>query len=239
MIRTSEPEGYAQTVALLCLGESDAYAEDPLHVYRRMVRNRFRDVLTASTPRFSKVVGERVMERWLERWLAGDGPTTRLFWALPLTARESVRALAATGEIAPWQLAIADYELAVWETRHAPFPADAPTVDFSFDLSPRITSAHLRRTLTHALSDVETPAADTHHVFFRKADGVVCVRTLNRVAGLVLDAITLPGDASLTTRMQAIVKQHGLKAGPEFAVSLGEMLAGWLEDGLLLGSAPA
>lgn len=235
MLRDHEPAAYVREVSRVCLASAEAHAHDPLHVYRRMVRKRFRDVLEASTPRFAKVAGESVMGRWLDRWLDGDGPRTRAFWSLPLTARETLRALVHEGTLPAWQSAIAEYELAVWETRHTPFPGDEEAFELAFDRVPLVTRARLRVTLTHEPRDEESPPVEARYVLFRRRDGSVGARTLNRVAALVLDALVAEGDATLTTRMQHMIARHGLKGGPELAASLGELFAAWLEDGLLLG----
>jgi hypothetical protein len=228
---------YAEAVRALCLGAGSPDASAPLHVYRRMVRVRFRDVLASSTPRFVKAAGDAALDAWVDHWLETTGPTTRLFWQLPLTAHASAHALAASGVLAPWQLALLTYELALWETRHTAFPESTPAGAFAFDRPPVLTRARKRITLTHRAGDTQADAEETHYVLFRRADDSVGARTLNRVGALVLSAMEQESAVALDARMRALLTDHALAGGQTFAVSLGEMLAAWMEDGLLLGSA--
>lgn len=234
-------EVLATAVEALCLDASPP-ATDPdalaarLGVYRSMVRSRMRGVLVASAPRFVRAVGEDATRVWLTRWLDGDGPTTRIFWRLPLTAERAADTLVAEGLVTEAQRALLAFELTLWRVRHARFPSDPPAAPLAFDRAPRLTRAHARVDFAFDVTRDDLPEARTQLVVFRRADDSVGVRTLNRVGALVLDALLETGGASIADRARTLVTTHGLAGGEAFAAALGGMLADFVEDGLLLGA---
>lgn len=237
------PRARAEAIERACLSAHPSYDVTVLgpdaarfDVYRRMVRARFRDVLVASAPRFTKAAGDEVIDAWLTRWLDADGPNTRLFWALPLTAEPFVTALRDEGLVAPSHHALVLYELAMWRVRHAPFATDAGVEPLDFARVPVLTNAHHRLDLDFAPSETSGVAEASRFVFVRRADDTVRVRSLDRIGALIFDAVARDGDATLTERVRDVVSANGLGATPAFAASVGELFAAWMEDGLLLGS---
>lgn len=237
------PHARAEAIERACLSAHPSFDVATLgpdaarfDVYRRMVRARFRDVLVASAPRFAKAAGDHAIDVWLTRWLDADGPSTRLFWALPLTAEPVVDALRDEGLIVSSHYALARYELSMWRVRHAPFTADEAVEPLDFARVPVLANARARLDLDFAPSEAPADAEASRFVFVRRADDTVHVRTLDRVGALLFDALARGGDATLTERVRDVVSANSLSATAAFAASVGALFAAWIEDGLLLGS---
>ncbi len=237
------PRARVEAIERICLSAHPAYDAAVLgpdaarfDVYRRMVRARFRDVLIASAPRFAKAAGDEVIDTWLTRWLDADGPSTRQFWALPLTAERFVTALRDEGLVAPSHHALALYELSMWRVRHATFAIDGVVEPLDFARVPVLTNARHRLDLEFAPSETPTVAEASRFVFVRRTDDTVRVRSLDRIGALIFDAVARGGEATLTERVRDVVSANGLGATAAFAASVGALFAAWTEDGLLLGS---
>ncbi|MFW5925947.1 MAG: putative DNA-binding domain-containing protein [Myxococcota bacterium] len=211
-------------------------------LYRTMVRDRLRDMITAGLPRTIALVGEPTFRADFERWLDQAPPRTRyLREILPAFVSFSLPRWSADDAYPPWTADLARYETARWEVWYQP---DAPfePAELSFDRYPVVNPAlRLLRSIQPVHDERPAgepyPAESVHLVLYRTPEHRVDVWVLNGMAADLLEAWQA-GDRTVTETVRAVAERRGVQIGPSFVDKLSETIAQFLQKGIVLGSHP-
>ncbi len=207
-------------------------------IYRSMVRKRLFDVVSNALPRSKRTLGAEAFLNQVAQWLAmTGGPESNLFRCVPndFAAFALPRFKAADPA---WLSDLARYEIARWDVKYAP-SKHLPTVEFNFDLAPVLTPS--LRILELAYPVHQEPSSKLHSpeatwlCVYRDSEHEVVVWKLNALAANLVRA-WIPGDQTMTQSVHGVAAEHGIEIGPEFVDKLSDMLADFIERGILLGS---
>jgi len=221
------------------LGNTDRW-----QLYRQMVRSRISKVVRNAFPRFSQALGDEAIQSEIETWLHETPPTSRYFREAP---SEFFQHLTRAMPGGPTPLS-ATQELAMFEhsrwTRRFCLPQDAPEaseLDFSRPplLNPTAALHEFGHPVHQADARVESlSSSPTWLCIYRDfKEHRVQTRVLNPTAYALLQRWSQP-DKTLTETIEDAQADLGFAIDTSFLERLGELLASFLDDGLLLGSRP-
>ena len=209
-----------------------------------MVRARIYRVVRNALPRFSEALGKDKAQSRVDSWLHSSPPTSRYFREAP---SEFFQHLRRTEEQAP-TLHPAVHELAVFEhsrwTRRFCLPQVAPeasALDFALPplLNPTVALHGFRYPVQRTDLPVENlPETPTWLCIYRDFERhQVQTRVLNPTAHALLER-WVQSDRTLTETVKNVQQELGFAIDTSFLDRLGELIATFLSDGLLLGSRP-
>lgn len=210
-------------------------------LYRTMVRDRLRDMISAGLPRTIALVGKPAFHDAFDRWLDRAPPRTRYIREiLPAFVSFSLPSWT-TDDTRPWTADLARYETARWEVWYQEDPP-RETVEFSFDRRPAVNPALRVVRLGHPVHDERTldapyPAEPVQLALYRTPEHRVDIWVLNAMAADLLEAWQA-GDRTVTETVRGVAERRGIQLGPSFVEKLSEMIAQFLQKGILLGSHP-
>jgi len=205
-------------------------------LYRRMVQSRIDTLLGSALPRSLERLGAEARAAHVAAWFATERPRSRYFWRLPLDFATFLgpRLCAEDAPLAE----LLRFERASWEVRQRQTPAAPPTVGFSFErrpvLDPSVLVLHFAHPVHLADAPLDQPAS-THLCLHRGADGALGVLALNPIAAALLEAMR-EGEGSLAELVRGVTEARGTAIDQAFLEKLGELIATFLERGILLGS---
>jgi hypothetical protein len=206
-------------------------------VYRSLVRARLIGVTKAAFPRTAFAIGEDSFGRIIDEWFGNGGPTTRYIRHVPNElAGFAIPIWKSTAE--PWVADLARYEIASWSVRHGP-PNPAPEAELRFDARPVVGAAVALVRLNHPVHETPTPASG-----YERQPVILCIyrnekhravsQTLNPLAADLLEAWQR-GDETITESVHRVAGAHDTAVGPAFVEKLSELMARFIEQGILLG----
>lgn len=212
-------------------------------LYRHLVRTRLRQLARASAKRTVKAVAPEEWKALVDDWMAASAPRTRTYWRV---ANElAAFALPRLGEsegVPAWAADMLRYDNAIWNVRFERYPDPPETVDFTFERppvpNPALVLLELDYPVNRELAEGETvyPRERTHLAVVRRpSDGMASTWTLNPMAAQLL-ATWREGTLDMTESVKRVAEARGAAIDQAFVEKLGEMLAGFLERGILLGS---
>lgn len=199
-------------------------------IYRGLVRSRFFKVVKSALPRFAAVVD---VDPLVISWLADAPPTARLFRLLPEQFFASVDWTA----FPAWQRELAILEISGWIARYdnTPFPE---TTDFTFQGVPAMnpTAMVLRFEYpVYQVDQTEYARKPSNLCVYRNVQGKAMMWSLNDMSAALFMRFSR-GDADVTTCVKEVCEARGAAIDERFLEKLGEIIAGALERGILLGS---
>jgi hypothetical protein len=207
-------------------------------IYRSMVRKRLVDVVSNALPRSKHALGTEAFLDHIAQWLAATGgPKTNLFRRVPNDFVDF--ALPRWDQAAhAWLSDLAQYEIARWDVKYGPSEHPA-IVDFDFELAPVLTPSlrvlQLAYPVHEESSSKPQSREETWLCVYRNEQHEVVVWKLNALAASLVRA-WIPGDQSMTQSVHRVAAEHGTEIGTDFVAKLSEMLADFIERGILLGS---
>ncbi len=206
-------------------------------VYRDLVRSRLIGVVEAALPRTKAALEMTSFDRIIDEWLSAGGPQTRYFRQVPNELAEfAIPVLQETAE--PWVADLARYEMARWTVRHAP-PNPEPTGEFTFETRPVVATALTVLRLDHQVHETPTPTRGYPHFpvvlcIHRNREHRAVPQTLNPLAADLLEAWQR-GEETVADSVHRVAKEHGTEIGPAFVDKLSTLMAGFVEQGILIG----
>lgn len=208
--------------------------------YRNMVRARLRKVCGNALSRTSDAIGEERFDALFVDWLAQAPPKQRYFREVPIGFLEhATEALGSAAE--PWLLDLARYELTTWRVKFADDRNLPTAVDLDFELPIALNPALELLDTTHAVHQPVQghayPADPTRYAIYRDAEFRAVTMILTPMARALLDAWTDSG-TSLTQHVQTVTKARGRTVDAGFIDGLSNMLADFIERGIVRGSLP-
>lgn len=209
-------------------------------LYRDMVRSRLRRMLNAGIPRTVAALGEAEYGAWFDRWLAERPPGTR--YIREIVPEFVAFALPRWGQPA-WVDDLLRFETARWEVGYLDAPAPSVT-DFAFENAPVPNPALRRLRLRHRVHEAKKPGPNGYEkvatclcVFRRPSTDRIATWVLTERAMDWMDAFC-DGEGPTTARIQKVAAARGETIDPTYVEALGATVADFLENELLLGSAP-
>lgn len=214
-------------------------------LYRKMVRSRFWETITASLPRTREAVSAEGFSRAFAQFLAVAPPRSRRIRDVTQEfARFASRWWRDHPEgCPPWGVDLARYESA----RHAvasapPAPSRAALSDFAVHLAPALTPA---RSLLRLNWDVHLPTRGSGHeagtwslLLYRAASDEVETLMLSETAADLAEAMAV-GRKPVTTCVAELIALHGGGVDEAFLESVATLLSDLVERGVVLGSLPS
>ncbi len=204
-------------------------------VYRDLVRSRLVHVVGVALRRTKEAVGDDAFDRVLDEWLGSGGPKTRYLRHVPSELAEFGLTVWDATEPA-WVADLARYEIAVWETRHA--PADHGSYeDLAFDRVPVVRAPlHVLRLGHPVHRSLEGRRGydpePTLLCVYRDETLDTATRVLNPLAADLLDAWQR-SEETITESVERIASAHGTEIGPAFVEKLSALIADFV-----VGAAP-
>ncbi len=210
---------------LTFLGDRDRWL-----VYRGLVRSRFFSVVKSAFPRLAGFID---LDPLVVAWLAKAPPTARLFRLLPEQFFSSVD----WNAFPVWQRELAILEISGWMTRYdnAPFPE---VTDFAFERIPAVNPTAMILRFNHPVYHIERtefPARPGNLCVYRGPNQKAMMWSLNDMSAALFMRFQV-GDADVTTCVKEVCEARGAAIDEAFLEKLGEVIAGALERGILLGS---
>lgn len=212
-------------------------------LYRSMVRERLWKEIAVALPRTRRAAGDGVLERVFERHLDEDPPRSRFFHGIVLEfATSALPALRADASLAPWVADLAEYEAALWEVSDLDGRPSAAPAELSFDRPPLLSPT--LRLLSLAYPVHESPRPDGSYVaaartlaIFRAADDQR-PRTwaINAVTHELLRMWQADPGLSISQGVRTLGRTRGIAVDEAFVDKLCDVLARFVEVGLVLGS---
>lgn len=208
-------------------------------LYRSMVRFRLEDICRRAFKRGLVALGEERFIGLVAAWLEAEGPRTPYFWRVPLemiafTLQHSDVAASESADV----LELLRYEAALWRTRHQPCAVASDVVELDFErpivLNPTIEQLDLE----HPVHEGERPFMNetTHLLLYRRPEDEETITwTLSPFAAALVRRCGDHRDEPLkeSIRQVATLRKSAIDAG--LIESLGELLARFLENGIVLG----
>lgn len=236
---------HLETIQRVCFDEAPSEADletlgarDRWQTYRRMVRTRLVEVIHIALARTAEAVGEEALSSHIARWLAQRGPTTRYFRQVPIEFAAFVLPALEQHDI-PWLADLARYEIACWAAKHGPGD-HAPVTTFSFERAPVVNPVLTVLRLSHPVHEGPTP--DTGYTpqhtclcVYRDPKHAAVTWTLNPVAADLVEAWA-PGIETVAESVKAVAAARGTLIDTRFIEKLSEMIADFIDRGILLGS---
>ncbi len=236
---------HLEMIQRVCFDESPSQADlnalgsqDRWETYRRMVRTRLVEVIHIALARTLAAVGKETLSSHIATWLAERGPRTRYFREVPIEFAAFVLPALERHEL-PWVADLARYEIACWSAKHG--PADHPPVTaFSFDRPPVVNPVLTVLRLSYPVHEAPTPVAgympqDTPLCVYRDPSHAAVTWTLNPVAADLVEAWA-PGLQPVAESVKAVAAARGTIIDAHFIEKLSEMIADFIDRGVLLGS---
>lgn len=207
--------------------------------YRNMVRARLRKVCGNALPRTEDAIGEERFEALFVSWLAEAPPKHRYFREVPIGFLD--HASTALRAIAPWVADLARYELTTWCVKFAD-DRDLPAVvelDFALPiaLDPSVALLDTSHTVHQPVEGHAYPETAMRYAIYRDADFRAVTMILTPMARALLEAWADSG-TSLTQHVQTITTARGRAVDAGFIDGLSNMLADFIERGIVRGSLP-
>ena len=213
-------------------------------VYRRMVRDRLRRVVSNAFPRTVSEIGEASYFQHFDAWLAATPPSNRYYRGVPEEFATHLRsAWQQTAPPAAWMPDLLTLELTRWTRRYA-LPETSPaSTELTFEAPPLCNPTAQLLRLEHAVQEKPGEGESfsrqpTYICVYRNLpDDQIRSQVLNPVAASMCK-LWLEGEMTLTQSVEAACRDAGVGITESFIERLGEMLASFIERGLLLGSRP-
>ena len=236
---------FPDTFARLCLSR-EASPDDlralggdpsPWLTYRRLVRARLGEAVTAAFPRTMAYVGDAAMRARVDDFLATAPPSTRYVRGIPGDFMAFVDARPDAFDATARDLAA--YELAVLDITFAADPDDRAAVDFAMDLPAALAPARRLLSLAHEVDLLPLegvyPAHPRRLCVYRSPDDHQVVTLVLSPLAYALLARLDAGD----TMTEAFARAAAAERVPLDATVVGEfgnLVADLMERGLLRGS---
>jgi hypothetical protein len=213
-------------------------------IYRDMVRHRLRGECRVAMPRLHAALGDEALDRLFEAHLAEEPPRTRLFREVVLDfARSAEPRLRADQGLPPWAAELCRYEATLWEVGDLPDRVGLDLLDFAFD-GVAVTAGALRLLrLTHAVQG----KPDEHGAYPERPTLLAVHRpaderrgrawTLSPFAFDLLERLQQEED-TVSDAIKAVAQARGVGIDQKFLEGLTDVLARWVQRGVLLGSKP-
>jgi hypothetical protein len=236
-----------RALGALCLAErweparALALGDEPARwrVYRELVRGRMLTVLTEALPGSARALGTERMDGLLASFLLQSPPSSRYVRDLaPAFVGFVLGHPEHASELQPWDRERLAYEAAVHETAIAPEPDLAAVGAFTMD-RPAVFTPALRflrvRWDVHGGTARPEPCERALLLYREEDTGRVVTLELSPDAAALV-ALALPGDRDLTGCVRAILATRDGPTEARWLEGLVELLATWLDQGVLLGS---
>lgn len=238
------PLAYQQAVARICFdaslpqetvadlgGDAARWA-----LYRRMVRSRLRRAAGEGLPRTFELLGDENTRAHFNAFLAAVPPRSRY---LRDVVSEFADALVADPNVTAAVKDCAQYEAAKWEVRDRPGDVPADVGTFDFDRVPAVNPVRSCVEVSHAVWDnPETALEEPVSMWIARdtSDRVASVA----VRGVHLEVLNLwaRGEASAADALHQLASRGLLTVDAAFIDTLCDVLAVWIERGIVLGSVP-
>lgn len=211
-------------------------------LYRSMVRTRLEEVCRTAFERGVPALGDERFLNLFARWLDAEGPRTAYFWHVPLEMMRFAMARLEEEGIDAAVLELLRFEGTRWRTRNEPFP-DAPPADaLAFErpivLNPTLVQLDVAYPVHEGTPPF--PAEPTRLLLFRAPRiEELCTWTLNPFAAALVERCRAVPDEALADAIRAVADARGSTMDAGLIDSLGELLAQFLEHGIVLGGRPA
>lgn len=213
-------------------------------VYREMVRHRLRGECRIALPRLHAALGDDVLDRLFEVHLAHEPPRTRWFREVVLDfARSAEPRLREDASVPPWAAELCRYEATIWEVGDLPDRVGLDLLDFSFEHVAVTASALRLLRLTHAVQgkpddDGSYPHTPTWVAVHRPANERRSrAWTLSPFAFDLLERLQREED-TVADAIKAVAQARGVGVDAKFLEGLVDVLARWVQRGVILGSKP-
>ena len=208
--------------------------------YRNMVRARLRKVCGNALPRTNDAIGDERFDALFVAWLAEAPPKHRYFREVPLGFLEhATPTLRAAPE--PWLLDLARYELTTWQVKYADDRDLPDVVDIDFErpiaLNPALALLDTSYAVHQPVEGHAYPEESMRYGIYRAADFRAITMILTPMARALLEAWSDSG-TSLTAHVQTVTKARGRTVDAGFIDGLSNMLADFIERGIVRGSLP-
>ena len=219
-------------------------------VYRRIVRQRLREVVGHAFARLRARLGGERFDAIVARWLASAPPRSPHLRDVPgemLAWLESNPSALRAFDAAPFALDLARFE---WAELAVAYAADGPrgledgceVGELAMDRTAILAAAHVRLDLVypvHRLADdaIDLAPSPVPLCLYRDHTPLdVQTLELSPTAAAIVDALAR-GRVTLTRAVEVSAARHGAAIDAPFVEALSEVLADFVERGLVLGSA--
>ncbi len=209
-------------------------------IYRKMVRSRLLKVIHAALPRTRRSAGDAWIEQRFDEWLRTSPPKTRFFREIPVVFHHDVGDQWSSSDIRPWIQDLALFEVTCWSVKYLEHHDGEPK-EFSFDRPPIVNPALRVLHVTYPVHKKSLPESryqpGSHHlcVYRDRSSHEAITWTLNPMAKALLES-WIPGDRSVTECVQQVSRERDTGIDQTFLEKLSEMLADFLQRGIILGS---
>ena len=241
---------YEQAFARICMDRQVAEADiealggdsSRWMLYRRMVRKRLIRMTKDSLPRTVELMGEELYGRAFEDFMAERGPRSRYVRDVTLEFEDYLgdwipRSAAELPDALP---DLARYEATIWEVKdiEGVIPEAA---EFDFDARPMLNPLHRVLRVDHPVHSRAKIDSGRYEpgparlVVFRKPNDRVATIALSDWASALIE-LWACGDRSATESVQALGEAGIVGVDEAFIGQLCDVLALWIERGLVLGS---
>jgi len=231
----------AQDSSSHALGEFDR-EQGNWEIYRHMVQHRLLEMVRRALPRTLALVGEDIVTSSFAGYLKHVGPVSRYIRDSVTEFANYAEARWRTSEQVPAVAAsLIRYESECWSRAHVPVVFPAHVAEFSFELpillNPTLSILQLEYPAHQATVTVSSPPEATAIAIFRHPE-THRVHTWN--LSVWSRALLLAWRAQAALPAEQVVKDTlkalGRDLTPQLISGLCDMLAGFLEHKLVLGS---
>jgi hypothetical protein len=211
-------------------------------LYRDMVRSRMQKMIENGLPRTVKALGDERYGAMYAQWLAESPPRTRYIREIvPAFVAFATPRWNADESVPRWAIELAEYESTRWVVgqEHVEWPSDVS--EFTFEKIAVMNPTLRLLRFEHRVSD---PLPEGATDYERKKTAVIVYRRPDndRIGAWIPNALSadlvegwLREDASVAEVVKRVCAEKCAPIDENLVESLGTMLAGFLEKGIVLG----